>query len=888
MSNKIADFFAEIGIKVDVRKLERLDKQLDALAGKLQGFENKFKQANTSIGKGAAGAVKSQDKLTDSVRRTTQSVSKQSDVFSQHFKSIEAKAQSFNRKLQDIQSRHTKSGRVAEFKQKLITVNKQVNEVVDKSKPRIRVGQDGKIIPAPDKFVDTKSAIRDRLAGGKGNGFNRMAHAESVQAQARIKVQADAQKVLDDQKAQSYEAEKVRQQYLAKAQQEYARQMDRMSKAEQRSQEKLARQQKSKQRVENAILKDRLALKLRNLQVGAAELRGISQRQRMVQANKASATKQSLANVRLEAARSRLQATQARTQATLSRVTSGAPNNPYHAIAQSLQGLSGRVQSASAGGYGLLDAASGVARFTSSIGPAGLALGGLAAVAVGATAAIQGLVNAGTKTIDRGDAAKGSTYNFLGLAKGNQKLGEQYEADYLIRSQKLGIDYESSVKDASSAMLNLSSGGMKANNSQEVVNGVLTYAKSKGLDSEAIKGTLKAIQQMSSKGQAYAEEVKGQLAEHLPASESIFARAWTKVNTGKTVNPDDSKDIQSSMAALNKSMKDGDIKGEKLNQVLVVFARLLEGDANKNGQLSAAMRSNESDQNRIKNMKFVNAMSAYNDEDQQLGKSRHQFNTALVDFEAAARPANIALGRLETSAIQLSDSLTRFSTGVLYYLNRYLPGGGFQPRTDVQSGADSKAYTDSLAQFKVKDEKTGQLRDADQVERADMFMSWMAENRRLVGGKLSDKEYAEQRAYALSTPKEKLQGQMRIGNNISTIRDGSLKFAESLNNATQRSIDAALTPDRASPLQPGLNLLTPENAKRLLQMQEQQKDPAQIIYSGRVDRTPPAAPVVNQTLNLGSMVVNGTSDPVSTANAVREELQRVFSTSAAGIGEETQ
>lgn len=895
--SKVADFLADLQVRIrGLKELQAFEAKLDTLSAKSKSLE---KALSIKPSNSIKTATKDQDALAKSVSRTTKAVKGQGDAYSQHFKGLQAQAQAFGKKVEAIQARHTKPTYQTQV------IRRKLVETVESVKPRVKVqaSPDGgvpTIRVKPDAHQDLKASIRHRLAGVHAQGVVRLSKLEHSLSQSRIQAAAEAAKAEADAKAASYKTEVTRQKYLKAAQTQYQKDMDKLAKAESKTQAQAAKQQENAQkraaqaqRIQNALLRDKQGIQLRNAQIAAAELRGHAQRLNAVAKNKSAQTKASIDSVRLQAAQSRLQATQARTRATLSRVASGAPNNPYHAIAESLQGLSGRMVGASGDSYGMLGAASGVARFASAIGPAGLALGGLTAVAVGAAAAMKGLVNAGTNTVDRGDAAKGSFYNFLNLAKGDQKKGVEYDWDYFKRVQDLGVNYENTVKDASSAMLNLNSGGMKSKDAQGVVNGVLTFAKAKGLDSEAVKGTLRAIQQMSSKGQAYAEEVKGQLAEHLPASESIFARAWSQVGKGHQVNENNPKDIQSSMAYLNKSMKDGDIKGDKLNQVLVVFSRLLERDANKGGQLDAAKRSNVSDQNRIENQKFFNMISSYQDQDQQLSKSRHDLNIEMSEFEAAARPAHIALGRLESQAMQLSGTFVKFGTGIMYYLNRFLPGGGFQPKTDIKNGAESKAYTDSLAQFKVKDERTGQMRDADQEERADMYMAWLQENRRLAGGQLSDKEYAEQRAYALSTPKEKLQGQMRFVNNVAAVRDGGLRFAEKVQDAIQRAEGAAFEPYRPAPMAPGTNILSPENASRLLQMKEVIQEQQKPRYFGQVERDPLASslpPVQNVTNNVqvGDIHIIGSDDPDATARAVREELQRTWLDTAAGIGSQTQ
>lgn len=60
-------------------------------------------------------------------------------------------------------------------------------------------------------------------------------------------------------------------------------------------------------------------------------------------------------------------------------------------------------------------------------------------------------------------------------------------------------------------------------------------------------GMFRAVGQMLSKGQVMSEELKGQLGEHLPGAEALFAQAWAEVKRTGKAGQDAIKDLQASM-----------------------------------------------------------------------------------------------------------------------------------------------------------------------------------------------------------------------------------------------------------------------------------------------------------------------------------------------------
>lgn len=81
--NKIADFFAEIGIKVDAKKLEQLDKKLDGLERSLHNFEVSAKKMSKGVAEGfnvlsnsARKAAKEEKTLSSEIQKVNTNLAK--------------------------------------------------------------------------------------------------------------------------------------------------------------------------------------------------------------------------------------------------------------------------------------------------------------------------------------------------------------------------------------------------------------------------------------------------------------------------------------------------------------------------------------------------------------------------------------------------------------------------------------------------------------------------------------------------------------------------------------------------------------------------------------------------------------------------------------------
>lgn len=113
-----------------------------------------------------------------------------------------------------------------------------------------------------------------------------------------------------------------------------------------------------------------------------------------------------------------------------------------------------------------------------------------------------------------------------------------------------------------------------------VFRGFMKYGTVMGLDSESMKGSFRAINQMVSKQQVYAEELRGQLAERLPAAVRIAAEVMTGGDTKK----------------LNKMMEEGKLDP---NELLPKMAKYMEEMANQNQAYAKALNTSRVAQGRF-------------------------------------------------------------------------------------------------------------------------------------------------------------------------------------------------------------------------------------------------------------------------------------------------
>ena len=264
----------------------------------------------------------------------------------------------------------------------------------------------------------------------------------------------------------------------------------------------------------------------------------------------------------------------------------------------------------------------GLSSFTSNLGAGSLALGGFAAFTIAAGAALKGFADAATETTEK---RVNTRFQFRALDENDPEVGKQQEDKFYKLMNFLGMDAKAAAKDYTRSQLALTGSGMTADESSDVLRGVMKMSKATGGDTATDSLVLKAITQMASKGQIMSEELKSQLGDSLPGAMKYAAEAYSKVSgNGKTG--------QEAIAALMKDMEKGLIRGDKVKPVLLELGRLLEQNANLGGRLDNARQSHSSSLNRRQNTYDANYESAYGAGTSLMGKPGALF-TARKDLD---------------------------------------------------------------------------------------------------------------------------------------------------------------------------------------------------------------------------------------------------------------
>lgn len=199
----------------------------------------------------------------------------------------------------------------------------------------------------------------------------------------------------------------------------------------------------------------------------------------------------------------------------------------------------------------------------------------------------------GRSVMDTGqqfEAAQNGLTAVMGSAQAAAKEFEYLRGE----SNRLGLDLIQTAKDYTRFA---ASANGKIDNSQihNLFEGVSEYGRVVGATSEEQSRSIRALQQMLSKGTIQSEELKGQLAEGIPGSVGIFTKA---LNTMKGTT-----DLTD--ADLFKLMEDGKLFAK---DILPYVADEMKKTARSGGALDKAVKSNAASMARMKTA-FQNSMN---------------------------------------------------------------------------------------------------------------------------------------------------------------------------------------------------------------------------------------------------------------------------------------
>jgi len=169
---------------------------------------------------------------------------------------------------------------------------------------------------------------------------------------------------------------------------------------------------------------------------------------------------------------------------------------------------------------------------------------------------------------------------------GSQTAGGETMGRLRGMANEIGFSWRDVAPQFTKMIASGTSAGMGQGEVETIFKSVSEYGRVMGLDSEAMKGSFTAIEQMMNKQQIYAEELKTQLGERFPAAISMMAEAVSRKKGEEVTVPE-----------LMALMKEGKVD----SSVLKEFAQIASERARKGGALDIAKQSSAAQQGRFNN-----------------------------------------------------------------------------------------------------------------------------------------------------------------------------------------------------------------------------------------------------------------------------------------------
>lgn len=211
----------------------------------------------------------------------------------------------------------------------------------------------------------------------------------------------------------------------------------------------------------------------------------------------------------------------------------------------------------------------------------------------------------------------------MSAVMGSPEAGKEQQAWFSNLAQQLGLHERATMPSYTKMLASGLTSGFQTEEVQNIFTGISSYGRTMGLDSEAMKGTMRAVEQMMNKGQIMSEELKGQLAERAPGVISAMAEA-----AGFGTDSD-------AAAKLFKAMENGEVKSK---DVLEKFSAILLERAKQGGALEKAMKSTAAEQQRF-NTAFDKTVMAFSEGgfDKAIAKFFREMTENMNKSSGAAR-----------------------------------------------------------------------------------------------------------------------------------------------------------------------------------------------------------------------------------------------------------
>ncbi|HAV9602763.1 TPA: tape measure protein [Escherichia coli] len=224
----------------------------------------------------------------------------------------------------------------------------------------------------------------------------------------------------------------------------------------------------------------------------------------------------------------------------------------------------------------------------------------------------------------------------------NASKDAQYFADTM--SRQLGLGFNDTLKKMTGFVASAAP-SMGVGQAQDFFKTSTTYGKLMGANPETLGRAQIALEQMASKGTVSAEELKGQLAEALPGSVELFAKAYT--------GSDDAKGVAKLLADMNKGLV-------KSADLLPKVAKAMQQQIDANGGLEAISKQTSTALGNLQGREEDWLVSFEQGYDKGFGKVLHALSDTLDNTGEIANVLGGALGFVFDSLGDLAQEFGLF------------------------------------------------------------------------------------------------------------------------------------------------------------------------------------------------------------------------------------
>lgn len=204
-------------------------------------------------------------------------------------------------------------------------------------------------------------------------------------------------------------------------------------------------------------------------------------------------------------------------------------------------------------------------------------------------------------------------------------------------AEKLGISIETVAQSYTKFAVSAKAVGLSMNESKFIYESVAKAGRVYHLSADDMNGVFRALEQMLSKGQVYAEELRGQLGERLPAAVAMFAEG-----TGRTI------------PELIKALEKGEVSGKEVVNFAQAQSKAIDAQLATAEKGVDAMEARA--QNAMFNFKLALADSGFIEQYvimlEKIAKA-----LASPDGQEAAKKLGVIFGQISQAVVWAIDNI---------------------------------------------------------------------------------------------------------------------------------------------------------------------------------------------------------------------------------------